>query len=546
MEELIRETNFQDELCAESFRKGAPILNSIPAAASAEKHDYPLAEDVNELARSCRVRNRELLESLRKDPNEVFLMEQVKADAGAGRMTTAVRVSELDLDTVLLARRFSLEQGQRANGEPKLRAVDDMTANGVNSCARATGKNRNDGIDMLVRCAVMVQGASRRAPAFWKADIDSAFRRVPLMPNDKWSAWITFLHEGVPMAAGHLALMFGGLGSVHGWDRIGDLLRHLGRRLLFLALGRYVDDYFAADVREAAGHAMECFARLVRALLGPSSVKVEKLESGVSLEVLGLLVTYDECGVRVKVSERKAVQWASAIEEVLASGVLASGLASKLAGRLSFAAQNTFRRAGRAALRPLFRQQYAPLRGSRVGAELRMCLEWWLEALKNMRAQVVKWDMVRETATLLTDARSTPPRVAAVLIVGSQFYYTDWAPDQAILQTFTARRDNQIMGLELLGIAVGLSTFASLVKGKSLRVYCDNVGGERALAAGASRSDDHNRMIHATWMLAMQLDVSLWVDRVPTKENIADLPSRESYQLMKQVCEMYKKKKGEK
>ena len=79
------------------------------------------------------------------------------------------------------------------------------------------------------------------------------------------------------MAAGHLALVFGCLGSVHGGDRIGDLLRHLGRCLLFLALGRYVGDYFGADVREVARHAMECFAGLVRALLGPSALNIECL-----------------------------------------------------------------------------------------------------------------------------------------------------------------------------------------------------------------------------------------------------------------------------
>ena len=114
-------------------------------------------------------------------------------------------------------------------------------------------------------------------------------------------------------------------------------------------------------------------------------------------------------------------------------------------------------------------------------------------------------------------------------------YYTDWAPDAEILKIFSKRNDDQIMGLELLGIAVGICTFAEMIRGRSLRVYCDNVGGERAMAAGSARSVDHNRLVHGMWMMSMRLGLSLWIERVPTKENIADLPSRESYELLEQV-----------
>ena len=60
-------------------------------------------------------------------------------------------------------------------------------------------------------------------------------------------------------------------------------------------------------------------------------------------------------------------------------------------------------------------------------------------------------------------------------------------------------------------------------------------GGERALASGAATSVDHNRLVHAVWMRALQLGLSLWSYRVPTKDNIADLPSREEYELLRQV-----------
>ena len=93
------------------------------------------------------------------------------------------------------------------------------------------------------------------------------------------------------------------------------------------------------------------------------------------------------------------------------------------------------------------------------------------------------------------------------------------------------------MGLELMAIAVGICSFEELIRGRSLRVYCDNVGGERALACGAAKAQDHNRLIHAMWMQALQLKLSVRTYRVPTKDNIADLASREEYALLQQVGE---------
>ena len=45
----------------------------------------------------------------------------------------------------------------------------------------------------------------------------------------------------------HFTCMFGAVGSVHAWERIGAALTHLARYLLHLALFRYVDDYFGPD-----------------------------------------------------------------------------------------------------------------------------------------------------------------------------------------------------------------------------------------------------------------------------------------------------------
>ena len=54
-----------------------------------------------------------------------------------------------------------------------------------------------------------------------KADIDAAFRRIPIKP-EHWPFAFVFFHtmHGI-MVAGHYAMPFGAVASVHAWDRIG-------------------------------------------------------------------------------------------------------------------------------------------------------------------------------------------------------------------------------------------------------------------------------------------------------------------------------------
>jgi len=65
--------------------------------------------------------------------------------------------------------------------------------------------------------------------SLWKADIDSAFRRIPIKPEHRAFAWICFKFNDQVVAAQHLALMFGSVASVHHWERMGALSDALER-----------------------------------------------------------------------------------------------------------------------------------------------------------------------------------------------------------------------------------------------------------------------------------------------------------------------------
>ena len=108
-------------------------------------------------------------------------------------------------------------------------------------------------------------------------------------------------------------------------------------------------------------------------------MSAQKLVWGNPLVVLGVEVTVDSEGADLWPAPEKVTKWLAKIDVVLAVGQLTSGEASKLSGHLQWAAQNAFRRLGRAMLRPIIRQIRS--RNSAIGQELRLALMWWRSVL---------------------------------------------------------------------------------------------------------------------------------------------------------------------
>ena len=122
------------------------------------------------------------------------------------------------------------------------------------------------------------------------------------------------------------------------------------------------------------------------------------------LGVLALTVILQEEGVHVRVRDKKAEEWARKLGGALNACVFTAGEASEMAGRLGFTSPHTFLKLGRAMLRPVFAQQYAPLPKGRVGPPLKLAMQWWLEVSKCQRSQLVPWRPCTATVELFCDA----------------------------------------------------------------------------------------------------------------------------------------------
>ena len=302
---------------------------------------------------------------------------------------------------------------------------------------------------------------------------------------------VAYLLKGVPHIAFHDTMPFGASANVEAWYDIGELLQDLSRNIVRIPVSRYVDDYFAAERKELMQHAMVCFARLVRAVLGQGAISERKLEYGNSLVILGMLVEPCVAGVTFRLCPTRAKKWAQQLRDAIDSGYLDAGSAQKLAGRLTWATQWLFNKVGRAMIRPIYAQHCSGT--GTVSARLLSALKWWLEVLEHGVTEVRPWRLSRSNiCRLYVDAASTPACCAAVLCIDGKKLYTSWEPSVEQMRQFKKRRDKQIMTLEILAILGALHTFQDILSHRKVAIYSDNKGAEHSTIKGSAKAFDHN------------------------------------------------------
>ena len=117
--------------------------------------------------------------------------------------------------------------------------------------------------------------------------------------------------------------------------------------------------------------------------------------------------------------------------------------------------------------------------------ELRRALAWWLRVLEAGLCELRPWCVSEEPpAQLFCDARGYPPHLGAVLLMDGGRWFAHCAAPEELLHRFRRRSDNQIMGLELASISLGLWSFETLIRGRKVAIHSDNTGSEAGAFAG--------------------------------------------------------------
>ena len=97
-------------------------------------------------------------------------------------------------------------------------------------------------------------------------------------------------------------------------------------------------------------------------------------------------------------------------------------------------------------------------------------------------------------------------------------------PGEEELKFFS--QNSAIFGLELSAIVLAIFRLRTIVRNCSIVIYTDNNAALAALINGDSSSGAAFALIAVFWFLAASYNIAIWLERVETKRNIADLPTR--------------------
>ena len=214
-EALSRISSHSDSSCFDLFRFGAPLYGDLPLSGNGVPCSHPTPASPEVLQSKALSRNTKLFKRLNNDKFAKQLFDLTVHDAHLGRMTlpTLLRVVS---DTCPLNLRFGVEQGiNKLDGSVKIRPVDDFSASGVNSCCRPLERLSTEGLDRLFLVCRHLVDAGGCVPLLWKADIDSAYRRIPILMAHRWAASVVFACEGKVYTSEHIGMPFGATGSLH-------------------------------------------------------------------------------------------------------------------------------------------------------------------------------------------------------------------------------------------------------------------------------------------------------------------------------------------
>ena len=535
---LLQEVGHEDSGLAwrmfEGFKLVGQMEPSGPEVSGAPARKVPLS--LSGLRSARRESNEAILAQVSGSQYEDKLREETLKDIQLHSMSELEELTETHLETLSLSRRFVVVQWCAARQDWKYRIVDDLSESGINDACQPVDRTTCQTLDKMLRMSAFVHRAGQNF-TMWKRDVKRAFRNCPVLASQHEFCGCVLVLDGRLYVCKQLALPFGAVGSVLGWHRVGSAMSSILTRLLLVPHGRYVDDYFGLDVPDVeytGGRCADFLFRLVGLPLDGGKAEDDRH----AIVILGARLRVDHRlrAVSTRVSEDKAKKWSDELVHCFQEDKMDSGMASKHAGRCSFAVTIAYDKVGRAYIRPFHRQARAPR--PYLTSSLRASVLWWHAFLT---ARPERWHFPstrREHAIVWTDASGEDGRIAAVLAIGDLIWFTHMdVPDWFYAQLET-RGDLYIGVLETLALWLAIETFEFQLKTHAVSFFCDNRGVMFGIARGSSRSQESSFMIAKFWIWCAVNEVAAVMYYVESKANISDGPTRPSRQFLSELLHL--------
>ena len=439
------------------------------------------------------------------------------------------------LDSVLIARRFGLKQGQ------KVRVIDDCKACSFNSTAGLPEKYRLHGVEFiaafLLRCmqdprstGIKISGRT--------LDLTSAYKQYALHSTDRdvLRIGVADCDGGRPRFFGVNALPFGATGSVPGFLRVAAALWHLGSRALGLCWVNYFDDFpmFCRDEdEEVVDQTAASFLRLLSVLFAETGRKATRFAK--IFKALGLmfdLSNFGEGEVTVGHTPERVAELADTIQRIVESGCLSQAEAESLRGRLHWFTSFLFGRRASQSMNSLSDWIKSGTSNTRLSEELKEALTY-LKDVALTAAPVRISRSLSRTFIVFTDGSLENQTACLGGILhdhsGRALAFFSVRVDRSALDRLYEHSSHPIYEVELLAIWAAMSLWKGDVHDSYTVFYSDNEAARGALISARSSTLSGKSILDEILKIEDSSICRPWYGRVPTHSNCADDPSREVY-----------------
>ena len=312
--------------------------------------------------------------------------------------------------------------------------------------------------------------------------------------------------------------MFGAASAVLHYNVLSRLYGSMMCRLFGIPCIGYFGDFVSSLPRTLSLEGLEVFKRFHNALR--IVVEDDKCDEGGQIEFLGVVAQPSSGGVKVSISEERKQKLLECIREILCTGSFPRESAYPLGGKLSFAQTMAFQKVGRSFFPLIYQHDRSP--SDVLGKALRNDLEWWVQFPEESKPKILRSLSKKVDLVAYTDA-SGGGGLGAVLIRDGK-RETLWGVADTDFCRWVGMGTSEIFCLEILAALATVVVAASRFPGNKIMFYVDNKASLSSITRGAVMGRRANKMVRCT--IAAQKDMFLWFERVSSKDNHADFPSR--------------------
>ena len=544
--EMLTVAEYPDVGAADELLEGAKLVGEVPVTGVLPSKFVPATATPVSLKKQSEFMKTKAFQIASSSGDSTVddeVWRQTLDEVKEGWLKGPLQVAEID-PACPITKRFGLQQGE------KVRLIDDYSDSGVNSCVTSSEAPALHTIDTAA--AVLCHWFSSRSSnekltdlSVRTFDLKSAYRQIGLHREGREHGYVAVFcpQQKTSCFFQSLVLPFGATRSVHAFLRLARAVWWLGARLLSIIWTNFYDDFIVfspPELESNTGSAVASLLKILGWIFATSGKKASPFSS--SCRALGIVFNLQLSGSGVAElanTGERVKEICELLKSAINDGFISGANARRLHGRMVFADAQLFGRTGKRCMQVLSRS--SQMNKSKLTDDDCFFLNLFIDMLQSGKPRVIQ-KFATEQVLIFTDAcyenearvwRGGVGGVQIDLSIGKWEFFSLELDDIMLKKLGEAHKKQLIFEAETLAAVLGFLLWSNSFVGRLGHLFIDNDGTKYCLLKGASDNGCVNKLSRIFAKHEMESTALTWISRVASHSNIADGPSRNDCNLMK-------------